>query len=58
MFTLFKKNLACLIELDRVERVNDKNVRHRELKRYSLLENTFLFQSFVEEWGNLVPRLI
>ena len=49
MFTLFKKNLACLIELDRVDRVNDKNVRHRELKRYSLLENTFLFQSFVEE---------
>ena len=30
----------------------------RDLKRYSILENTFLFQSFVEEWGNLVPRLI
>ena len=37
------KNLARLIELDRMERANDKNVPHRELRRYSLLEKTFLF---------------
>ena len=35
------KNLACLIEFNRVERANDKNVR--EFRCYLLLENTFLF---------------
>ena len=40
------KNLARLIELSRVERV--KMSAMRELRRYSLLENIFLFWNFVE----------
>ena len=42
------KNLACLIALDRVEKKLAKTCVMLERRRYSRLENTFLFRNFVE----------
>ena len=54
------KNLAYLIGLDRWKGPITKTCVIHELRRYSLLENTFLFWNFVEinllicqnEWSN------